>query len=148
MMQGISYALALATGVVLTVQLGANAAAGRSLAGRAELAAFLNFATGIVALTAFLLLARIEWPTRQALAGMPWWAWCGGLLGVFYVVTATLVGPRLGAAVFLALVVLGQLVSSVLVDHYGWLGFAPHPISFSRIAGACLLLVGVVLITR
>jgi len=148
-MQAILYAFAVATGIVLTLQLGAYAAAGKSLGARgAELATFFSFATGTLALAAYLLVTRIEWPTRQALGAVPWWAWSGGLLGVFYVVTATVVGPRLGVAVFFALVVLGQLFSSLLVDHFGWLGFVQHSISWSRIAGASLLLAGVVLISR
>ena len=148
-MQGILSAFALAAGVVLTLQLGAYATAGKSLGARgAELAAFFSFATGTLALAAYLLATRVEWPTRPALAAVPWWGWSGGLLGVFYVVTATVVGPRLGVAVFFALVVLGQLLSALLVDHYGWLGFVQHSISVSRLAGAVLLLAGVVLISR
>jgi transporter family-2 protein len=148
-MQAILGLFAAATGVVLTLQLGAYAAAGKSLGARgAELAAFLNFASGTLALAAYLLVTRFEWPARQAFAAVPWWAWSGGLLGVFYVVTATVVGPRLGVGVFFALVVLGQLLSALLVDHFGWLGLAQHSISMGRIAGAALLLAGVVLISR
>lgn len=62
--------------------------------------------------------------------------------------TTTLVGPRLGAAASLCLVVLGQLLAALLVDHFGWLGFPQHSISLVRVAGVALLLAGVVLITR
>jgi transporter family-2 protein len=58
------------------------------------------------------------------------------------------VGPRLGAATLLALVVLGQLGTSLVVDHFGWLGFAHHPLTLMRLCGAVLLFGGVLLITR
>ena len=58
------------------------------------------------------------------------------------------VGPRLGAATLLSLIVLGQLLTSLLVDHFGWIGFPAHPLSLVRLAGAVLLFAGVVLITR
>ena len=76
------------------------------------------------------------------------WAWLGGLLGAFYVAVATVVGPRIGAAALLALTVLGQLMASLLVDQFGWLGFPLQPLSATRIAGAVLLLGGVGLIVR
>jgi transporter family-2 protein len=61
---------------------------------------------------------------------------------------ATLVGPRIGAAALLALTVLGQLLASLLVDQFGWLGFPLQPISLTKLAGAALLLGGVGLIVR
>ncbi|WP_458429062.1 DMT family transporter, partial [Pseudomonas aeruginosa] len=45
------------------------------------------------------------------------------MLGAFYVATSVVVGPRLGAAALLSLSVLGQLLTSLAVDHFGWLGF-------------------------
>ena len=76
------------------------------------------------------------------------WAWCGSLLGAFYVAVATRVGARIGAAALFALTVLGQLMASLLVDQFGWLGFPLQPLSATRIAGAVLLLGGVGLIVR
>jgi transporter family-2 protein len=142
------YALALISGIVLTLQIGLNAAVRTALNQDAALAALASFVTGTLGLGAFLLLMRVSWPTRAALAGVPAWGWAGGLLGAFYVVTATFVGPRLGAGAFLSVVVLGQLSASLLVDHYGWLGFAQHSISLTRIVGAALLIAGVLLMTR
>ena len=85
---------------------------------------------------------------RAQLAAVPAWAWLGGVLGAFYVASSVIVGPRLGAATLLALVVLGQLGTSLLVDHFGWLGFPHHPLTVVRVLGAALLFGGVLLITR
>jgi bacterial/archaeal transporter family-2 protein len=70
------------------------------------------------------------------------------VLGAFYVASSIIVGPRLGAAALLALTVFGQLAASLVVDHYGWLGFSQHPLTVMRLVGATLLFGGVLLIVR
>lgn len=146
-MQPALYALAFLAGLLLTVQVGFNAAL-RSVFGSAIAATLANFLVGTVGLVIFSAIARVEWPTRAALSAAPAWAWLGGLLGAFYVASAVVVGPRLGAAALLGLTVFGQLVASIVVDHYGWLGFPQHPFTLTRLAGATLLFIGVLLIVR
>ena len=53
----------------------------------------------------------------------PWWSWIGGLFGATYGLTAILLASRMGAATLTALVVTGQLICAVVLDHFGWLGF-------------------------
>ena len=141
------YLLALSAGVVLIVQVGLNSAL-RDALGSTVMAALMSFGVGSAALLAFLLLARTPWPGRAQLLAVPGWAWLGGVLGAFYVVSTIIAGPRLGAAALLALVVLGQLATSLLVDHFGWLGFPQHPLTPLRLLGALLLFGGMLLIVH
>ena len=141
------YVLAFVAGLLLTVQVGLNAAL-RNAFGNPGIAALANFMVGTAGLFVYLLFTRAEWPGRAALSGAPAWAWLGGLLGAFYVASSVVVGLRLGAAALLALTVFGQLVASLVVDNYGWLGFPQHPLTMARIAGAVLLLAGVILVVR
>ena len=141
------YLLALSAGVVLIVQVGMNSAL-RDALGSPMMAALMSFGVGSAALLAFLLLVRTPWPGRAQLLAVPGWAWLGGVLGAFYVVSTIIAGPRLGAAALLALVVLGQLVTSLLVDHFGWLGFPQHPLTPLRLLGALLLFSGVLLVVH
>jgi transporter family-2 protein len=120
----------------------------RSLLGSPIVAALISFLVGSLALAVYAGLARTPLPLRAQLGAVPAWAWLGGVLGAFYVASSVIVGPRLGAATLLALVVLGQLGTSLLVDHYGWLGFPQHPLNLVRVLGAVLLFGGVLLITR
>lgn len=140
-------AIAFLAGFALVPQVGFNVAL-RNAFGHPVAAVVVNFAVGTLGLALFALATRVTWPARAAIAGAPAWAWLGGLLGGFYVLVATIVGPRLGAAALLALTVFGQLVASLLFDHFGWLGFPQQPISAMRLAGAACLLLGVVLVTR
>ena len=146
-MQSLYYLLGLGVGAGLVVQVGMNSTL-RSLLGSPIVAALISFLVGSLALAVYAGLARTPLPLRAQLGAVPAWAWLGGVLGAFYVASSVIVGPRLGAATLPALVVLGQLGTSLVVDHYGWLGFPQHPLNFVRVLGAVLLFGGVLLITR
>lgn len=73
-----------------------------------------------------------------------WWNWMGGPFGIL-VVVAAIVGPMLiGFANYFVCVIAGQLVFSLLFDHFGMLGFAENKATALRIVGVCIVLVGVV----
>jgi transporter family-2 protein len=146
-MQLTFYGLAFLAGLLLTVQVGLNSILGRAV-GNFRFGVLMNFVVGLTGILLYFAATRTALPTRDGIAAVPAWAWFGGLLGAFYVAVATLVGPRIGAAALLALTVLGQLIASLLVDQYGWLGFGTQPITLSKLAGVALLMAGVGLIVR
>jgi bacterial/archaeal transporter family-2 protein len=146
-MQPILYLVTFIAGVLLTVQVGLNSTLGRAV-GTERFAVLMNFLVGSVGLLIYFAAAGGGLPSRSGLAVVPAWAWFGGFLGACYVAVATFCGPRIGAAALLALTVFGQLLASLLVDQFGWLGFPVQPISPTRLAGAALLLGGVGLIVR
>jgi transporter family-2 protein len=139
--------LALIGGAAVVVQVGVNSEL-RRYADQAIWATLVSFVVGTSALAICFLVTRQVWPARARFAGAPWWIWVGGLLGAFYVLTSVIAGPRLGAAAYLGCVITGQLVASVLIDHFGWVGFPVHTASPGRIIGAILLLAGVALVLR
>jgi len=102
-----------------------------------------------VSTTAMVALAVATWtqvPAAENVSGAPWWAWTGGLLGVVFVLVSLGLVNRLGAAFLFALVVVGQMLASLVIDHYGLLGVTEHPITPIRLMGVALLLGGVLLI--
>lgn len=137
----------LLVGAGLVVQVGLNMAVARTV-GSATAAAVANFLVGTVVLIVMFVLLRQDWPTREQLGTVPWWAWAGGFFGAMYVASVTLNGPRLGAVSLLALTVTGQMMASLVVDHYGLLGFAQQPITLTRLLGVALLGGGIYLIVR
>ena len=146
-MNTLLYITALLAGLGLAVQVGFNSTM-RHFTGTAAFAAVISFCIGLAGLIVFLLVTRSELPTRGALASAPWWAWLGGLCGAFYVAIATIAGPRLGASTLLALTLVGQICTAIVLDHFGWLGFPQHSISLIRVSGAGLLIAGVLMISR
>ena len=147
MVRYLPYLLGIVAGFGLSVQVGMNAQLRRTLH-NANTAALISFLVGTVGLIALLLVTRAEVPSRDSFATVPLWAWFGGLLGAFYVATSTVVASQLGTTSLLALALLGQLATALVIDHFGWLGLPEHPITLIRLAGVGLLGAGVWLITR
>ncbi len=139
-----SYLLfALAAGAMLPIQFGINAQLAEWV-GSSVRAAFVSFVVGALTLLAAVLLASRGWPERAGDA--PWWVWIGGALGAFYVLGSIVTAPKLGAAALVALILAGQAIASLLVDHFGWVGFEENPITPLRVVGILLLAAGVVLV--
>lgn len=137
--------LALAAGLCLPTQAGINAQLGEWTRSPV-LAALISFAVGTAALFVYALIARIPLPALASVGAQPWWLWSGGLLGAFFVAVAVVLVPKLGATTMLALILAGQLLASLVFDHFGLLGFPIHPISAGRLLGVALLGAGVLLI--
>lgn len=110
-------------------------------------AAFVSFAVGTAALgiLAVILQAR---PDVVAARTLPWYAWVGGLYGAIFVVAAAWGVPRLGVALTITLMVAGQLLISLILDHFGAFGAPAHPINLGRIAGVALVIAGVLMVRR
>jgi bacterial/archaeal transporter family-2 protein len=139
--------LALAAGALLPVQAGLNAQL-RSALGSPVAAALISFLVGTAGLASIALLLRTPLALGRAWAGTSLWQWSGGLIGAAYVLAAVVLAPRLGAATLIAAVVAGQMVSSLVLDHYGLAGFPVHSLTPARLVGAVLVIAGVILIQR
>ncbi len=79
---------------------------------------------------------------------MPWWGWVGGLLGASVLASQLWVAREIGAGPFMGIVVTAAVVASLVLDHFGLVGFEEHPAGLWRIVGAGLMVGGVVLIAR
>ena len=104
--------------------------------------------SGLVLTAVLALLAGVALragPRVEGLGGAPWWVWTGGLCGAVVLSATTATAPRLGTAGMIALVMAGQVLCSLLLDHYGVLGLPILPVSAKRLAAAALLLAGAAL---
>ncbi|OON70288.1 DMT family transporter [Hymenobacter sp. CRA2] len=140
--------LAVSMGALLPVQAALNSRLARATDGPV-VAAFASFIVGsltllIIALAAGMRLSSIP----EAVRTQPPSVWLGGVIGACYVGSVTLLTPRLGVALTFGLLIAGQLLLSVLFDHFGLFGLPIQRLSPGRIAGVLLLLIGVVLIRR
>lgn len=138
--------LPLIAGACITLQAGING----QLSGQVSsvlAAALISFLVGSLALS-ILVLAQREVPSLSMLKGMTWWHWSGGLLGAFFICIAAFAGPKMGALLFMSLVLAGQLGMALALDHFGWAGFREAPISLGKVGGLLLVGAGVWLISR
>ncbi len=112
------------------------------------LAAFVSFVVGTVALLAYILLTGIPLANLSGAKDAPAIAWAGGFLGAFFVAAAVTLVPRLGVAMTFSLIIAGQMIVTLIIDHFGLLGVPVKEICFARIGGILLITAGVVLIRR
>ncbi len=135
--------LAVTAGIVTALQPLINGRFAMSTGTRVH-GSVLNFLVGLVAMVVVALLMRAPLPEGARLAGAPWWSWTGGLCGAFFVTMAIYLVPRMGAANYLSAMIAGQLLASIVVDHFGFLGAPVHQITPGRVVGVLLIGAGVV----
>jgi bacterial/archaeal transporter family-2 protein len=146
-MNWIFYLLALGAGLGMTTQAGINSQLRQAVA-HPVLAALLSFLVGTVALLVFVFSTGTPTPSMASFGQISWWKWTGGLIGACYVSVVILIAPRIGAANMIALIVMAQLISAMVFDHFGWLGFPVHSVNWWRVTGALLIIAGVYAIVK
>jgi transporter family-2 protein len=141
----VAMALTVASVVGLVLQQILNADLRASL-GSAAWAGLISYVGGTLCMILFVLAMRDGIPSMAALTRTHWFSWTGGIFGAIFIAVAVLFIQRLGAATFIALLIAGQMLASLLFDHYGLLGLPQHPADATRLIGAALLVGGVILI--
>jgi transporter family-2 protein len=137
-------AIALITGAAIAVQALANSRLRLAL-GTPVWAAIAQFVVGLVLLIVVAFATSQPAPIVGGLGRMPAWAWVGGIVGALFIVVSIVLTPRLGTAVTLATITVGQLIAALALDHFGWLGSPVIRLSLPRVLGAACLLLGIFL---
>ena len=146
-MPTIALLFALAAGALIALQFGVNASLRGFLGSRSPFfATLISYTVGTLASLGCLLVWRPTFPSWDRVLTVPWWAWTGGAIGVGYVSASVLLAPKLGATRLIVLVVAGQILASVIFDHYGLIGYAARPFNAWRGLGCLMLVVAVVII--
>jgi transporter family-2 protein len=142
-----SYLLfAFAIGLMIPVQAAINNQLKGYVGSSTLLAAFISFSVGTLALAIVATVNRQPWAALADISKAQWWHLTGGLLGALFVFGTTLLAPRIGVAKMTALIVAGQVVISLILDHNGWLGLAAREITPTRLIGGALVVGGVFLV--
>ncbi|MFL6466832.1 MAG: DMT family transporter [Pyrinomonadaceae bacterium] len=139
--------IALLAGAMMPTQAGTNNKMA-TVVGSPILAAFISFLVGTIALFAYALLSGETLSALSDAKNAPPIAWIGGLLGAFFVAAAVTLVPRLGVAMTFSLIIAGQMIVTLLIDHFGLFGVPLKEISLVRIGGILLITAGVVLIRK
>ena len=142
-MQIVCATLAIAAGVAAVIQAAINA----SLAKSAGLGPALVVNTVVVLVGAIGLWAAMGAKTTFFPAGASWTLYLGGLFGFVIVASLAFVFPKIGAAYAMALMVGGQCVAALVVDHFGLMGMPRDSLTIQRAIGVTLVAAGA-LVTR
>lgn len=139
--------LAVIIGSLMPIQASINAELTRVLK-NPYLGAFISFCMGTLALTIICLIQGNFLQDLKRLTLASPYHFVGGLFGALFVGSSIMLIPKLGATTLMASFVTGQLLMSLVLDHYGWFGVTAQSISFQRVAGVILLFTGLLLIVK
>lgn len=149
-MSGISVVLtlvAILAGCIIAIQPGINSLLAKRLEHPIQ-ASLISFSCGLVVLVVACFGLGQRLPRPSMLASAPVWVWIGGgTVGAIFVTTSLIAAPRLGAAYWVSLIVAGQMFASLLLDEFGWLGFARRSVGWEGWLGAGLIVAGVAMVS-
>lgn len=135
------YALTmLAAGIGIPLLAALNAALGVRI-GSPAAAAMVLFCVALLATTAVTLVTGPR--ALSGVAAAPRHLLLGGLLVAFYVLSITYIAPHFGIGNAVFFVLLGQLISAALIDHFGFFGARVSPLSLTRATGIAVMALGV-----
>ena len=96
-------------------------------------AGLVSYLGGTAFMVAALLVTRTAVPAAASFKQVTAIQWTGGVLGGVYIILSLLALPRLGVALVLALVVVGQMTASLTFDQFGLFGVPQHSVSLVRV---------------
>jgi len=138
--------LAVLIGVLMPIQAGLNAELTRHLK-HPYLGAFLSLSIG--SLIIFIpVLINGSYMELKRISETPPHLLLGGVLGAIFVSSSLYLIPKMGATALISAFITGQLIGSIIIDHFGLLGLSSYPLNLNRICGIFLLFAGVLLVVR
>lgn len=136
--------LAFGIGIAMTIQTAINTQLREFLYSPLQ-AALFSFLIGTIALAIMVFFQQAEKPSLEHFIQIPWYLWLGGFLGVYAISMSIYTAPKLGFLSLSGLIIFGQIMASMIVDHFGFLGNEKTPIDWKRFTGGVVIFIGVLL---
>jgi len=134
--------LAIISGLCMSFQSPANATLSR-YTGNLQ-ATCVSFGTGMLCVA--VLMLTMGDGNLSKITDASWWQLLGGTYGIYIVLVLTYAMPRLGAALTSTILTLGQITTGMILDTFGLLQLPKVPLAPARVAGALIVLAGIILV--
>lgn len=106
------------------------------------------FFVHIIAAVILLVYIKGKEKKKIAFAGAPWYVYLVGFMGIGMVASSSWVTLRIGATAMMSLSVIGQMVSSAMVDHFGWFGVEKQKFTWRELPCYLLVLAGILCVVN
>lgn len=137
---------ALISGILMAVQGSLNSVLSKAT-GVIE-ATFIVHITGTVVLAVALFIFGIGKGALYPLPDVPWYIYLGGIIGVFIVYLVAVSIPEVGVSNATTAIIVGQVFTALVIDHYGAFGLAASPFGSQQVIGLILLAIGAKLLLK
>ncbi|KAJ3071708.1 hypothetical protein HDU98_004932 [Podochytrium sp. JEL0797] len=136
------------SGIVCSLQAGFNTALAIGYKS-SSFASLLAASTGIpiCAIVFAFEQNKLKINLKEAIKKSEWWCWTGGFVSFGFILTLTYLPDRIGASTVIGTLVCTQVVSSLVVDHFGLIGLSVKKVGWIKCFGAVLLIAGVVVMS-
>ena len=142
LMNALLLPIAFCAGIAIALQTTLNGQLARGIGGDSLTASLVSFIIGGLFLALIALLRGGTVPSLAQVPAQPLWSLLGGMLGAGALLCNVLLAPRIGLTLLVGLAVVGQLMSSLVIDHFALLGATARPISAAKLVGALLMIAG------
>lgn len=146
-MKVIWFIIVFICGALLPLQAGLNTRLGKSI-GSPIYASMFSFVVGALSVAIYLQFTKetLSWAALKSASVYSWLG--GGVFGAIFITATMLALPRIGMALTFGLVVAGQVIIAVLLDHFNILVAQQHNVNIWRVLGIVLIIIGVVIVER
>src|SRR3712207_2896669 len=146
-MKALWYLIVFLVGACVPLQAGLNNRLGKAI-GSPMIATLITFLIGAIAVLVYLPFSKesFSWATVKSLP--VYLLLGGGVLGALFVTISMLALRHIGMALMFGLLVAGQVIISVLLDHYHVLVAEQHSINLWRILCIAMIIAGVVIVQK
>ncbi|WP_126453229.1 DMT family transporter [Sulfuriflexus mobilis] len=144
---GMIISFAIVAGGLVAIQGAVNSQLGTLLSHPLQ-AAFISFLVGTLGLWIMVLILNESLPQLSQLKAIPIKLYVGGLLGAAFITATIVLIPKIGVANMLIAALIGQILGSLVLDHFGLFGVPQKPIEISRMAGAGCVVLGLYFINK
>ncbi len=138
--------LMLVAGLGIPIMAALNGGLGTKLQSPALATSILFIVGSVISLSYLFISGGI--PKLSPVEPIPVYFYFGGFFVIFYILSITWVAPKFGVGNAVSFVLLGQLISMAIIDHYSLLGAPQNSISIQRLIGLVFMATGVFLVVR
>ena len=93
-------------------------------------------------------MAKMSLQSKLILSTVPWWVFLGGVCGAIYILVSLVSAPKLCGVLLVTCLVAGQIIASIVIDHFGLVSYAVRPITLRKFTGVLLIILGRYLIQK
>ncbi|MGM0471683.1 MAG: DMT family transporter [Bacillota bacterium] len=140
MSQTLFLLVALTAGVAMAVQGSLNSVLGKII-GFWE-ATFIVHVIAVLVVAGLIFIVGLNKGDFSKFTQVPWYIYLGGILNVIILYGVVVSIPELGVANATTLIIVGQVTTAVIIDHFGFWGLDKVPFQWMKLLGLALLAIG------
>lgn len=137
-----NYLISILTGVVLSIMVVLNGDLGNAT-GNYISSVIIHF-VGLIGIIILLVVTKSK---IKNLKGIPFHMFSGGLIGILTVLFTNISFTNLGVSLTVSLALLGQLVTSIVIDHFGYFNLEVNKFEKKKIIGLGIIILGIFIMT-